>query len=413
MRFAASSAAASDVEDVLEQLLPPMESRVTAGMVDLVMLFGTQHYADDLDDVIDRLYAKFPNAVLIGCTAEGTIGGNQEWERVASMSLLAASLPDVHIRPFYLTQKHLESAITLADWERMVAVAPESHPTFVAFGDPFRADLHGFVEQINEAYPGAPLMGGVASGARAPGENRLLIGHRIYHDGIVGVALTGQVLVDTVVSQGCRPIGTPFVITKGERNLIHELGGHAAIERLHQVLVGLSEEEERLAQQSLLVGRVIDEYKDRFERGDFLISNIIGVERTTGAVGISGYARVGSTVQFHVRDADSADEDLRTMLAPHTSADVRGAMLFGCNGRGTRMWSTPGHDVNTVHDVLGDVPVAGFFCGGEFGPIGGRNFIHAFTASIALFRQPQNSEAQRPEGTPGDSGPGGAKSAPA
>jgi small ligand-binding sensory domain FIST len=200
------------------------------------------------------------------------------------------------------------------------------------------------------------------------------------------VALTGAVTVDTVVSQGCRPIGKPFVITKGARNIVYELGGKAALNQLHEVIVSLSEDDEQLARQSLLLGRVIDEYKDHFTRGDFLIHNIIGADRSNGAMAIAGHARVGATVQFHVRDAASADEDLRSLLAPYVGRDVKGALLFGCNGRGTNMWPKAGHDVGVLQEVLGNVPVAGFFCGGEFGPVSGKNFVHGFTASIALFR---------------------------
>ena len=205
---------------------------------------------------------------------------------------------------------------------------------------------------------------------------------------MVGVALTGNLKVDTVVSQGCRPIGKPFVITKGERNVIHELGGKPALERLHETYQSLPAEDEPLARQSLFVGRVIDEYKKSFARGDFLIHNIMGVDRRTGAIGIAGRAKVGATVQFHVRDAKSADEDLRLLLSPRAGRAIEGAMLFGCNGRGTNMWPQPGHDVGVLREMLGDVPVAGFFCGGEFGPIGGKNFVHGFTASIALFSEP-------------------------
>jgi small ligand-binding sensory domain FIST len=204
---------------------------------------------------------------------------------------------------------------------------------------------------------------------------------------MVGVALSGNLKVETVVSQGCRPIGRPFVITRAERNIIHELGRRPALEQLQNVLTKLPPDDEVLARESLFVGRAIDEYKGRFGRGDFLIHNIIGADRKSGAIGIAGQAKVGATVQFHVRDAQSADEDLRAMLTVHAKSDLRGAMLFGCNGRGTRMWPTPGHDVGVLRQVLGDVPVAGFFCGGEFGPVGGRNFVHGFTASIALFHE--------------------------
>lgn len=386
MRFASSITSTTDPVRAVAELVEPLGARVTPGMVDLALLFITSHYVDELSDVLEGIQTAFSGAVMLGCTAEGTIGRNCEIERTPSMSLLVGSLPDVDIRPFRMRQRDLDSIHAPPDWERVVGVAPESGPTFIGLADPFRLAVHELVEQLNDGYPGAPLVGGIASAGSMPKQNRLFVEDDVQEEGLVGVALSGGLTVDTVVSQGCRPIGKPFVITRGERNVVKELGGKPALEQLHSVLVGLSPDEERLARQSLFMGRVIDEYRDRFARGDFLIHNIIGVDRKSGAMAIAGHARVGSTVQFHVRDAASADEDLRAMLAPHAATGVRGAMLFGCNGRGTRMWPQPGHDAGVVQELLGDVPLAGFFCGGEFGRVGSKNFIHGFTASIALFR---------------------------
>jgi len=386
MRFASSITSTADPKQAVAELLAPLGERITPGMVDLALLFLTSHFVEELSDVLDGVGSAFPGAVVLGCTAEGTIGCDREIERAASMSLLVGTLPDVDIRPFRMRQRDLDSIRTPPDWERVVGVAPESHPTFIALADPFRLAVHDVVEQLNDGYPGAALVGGIASAGSMPQQNRLFVEDEVQQEGLVGIALTGAVAIDTVVSQGCRPIGKPFVITRGERNIVKELGGRPALEQLHNVLVALSPDDERLARQSLFMGRVIDEYKNRFTRGDFLIHNIIGVDRKSGAIAIAGHARVGSTVQFHVRDAASADEDLRAMLAPHAETGVRGAMLFGCNGRGTRMWPQPGHDAGVVRELLDDVPVAGFFCGGEFGRVGSRNFIHGFTASIALFR---------------------------
>lgn len=388
MRFASSVTAANDAERAVDELLGPIDSRVTPGMVDLVFLFVSKHFTEDLPDITDRIGSAFGGAVLVGCTVEGAIGHDKELERVPSMSLLAAEMPDVVIRPFYMNQHDLESIRRPTDWERFVGVSPESHPTFIAMSDPFRMAIHHLVDRLNDAYPSAPLIGGVASAARMPGQNRLILNGDLFNEGTIGIALTGRLIVETAVSQGCRPIGKPFVVTKGERNVIRQLGGMSSLERLRNVLVGLPEKDEQLVRESLFIGRVINEYKDRFSRGDFLIHNIIGVDRRNGAIAIAGHARVGATVQFHVRDALGADEDLRAMLAPFANAGIRGALLFGCNGRGTRMWSEPGHDIGVFRELLGDVPVAGFFCGGEFGPVGGRNFVHGFTASFALFREP-------------------------
>ncbi|MFQ5494637.1 MAG: FIST N-terminal domain-containing protein [Phycisphaerae bacterium] len=403
MRFACSVSDEGNAERAVDELLGPIDSRVTPGMVDLVLLHATAHFDDELPAVLHRLGETFAGAVLLGCTAEGTIGAGRELERVPSMSLLVGTLPDVTVRPFYLQQPELKANRTTADWERTVGASPEAAPVFIALADPFRFAVHDFVERINEAYVGAPLVGGVASAAAMPGQNRLLLNGEIYTDGLVGVALTGRLRVDTVVSQGCRPVGQPYVITRGERNIILDLGGKAPLEQLQHLLGGLSEDDARLARESLLIGRVIDEYRDRFARGDFLIHNILGVDKKSGAMAIAGQVRVGSTVQFHVRDADSADEDLRSLLARHSGGDHRGAMLFGCNGRGTRMWKTPGHDVGVLREALGDLPVAGFFCGGEFGPVGGRNFVHGFTASIALLGPADDTKAAT-HGTPAAEG---------
>ncbi|MCO6437377.1 MAG: FIST C-terminal domain-containing protein [Phycisphaerae bacterium] len=387
IRFASSVTTAARADRAVDEILRPIDSRVTPGMVDLALLFVTPHFEDDLPEIVDRVLSTLPSAVLLGCTAEGTIGFDQEVERTPSLSLLAASLPEVSVRPFHIRQNQLESARTEFDWEPLVGVSPESGATFISLADPFRVDVAEFIEQINQFFPGSPVVGGIASGGHAPGENRLIVAGELVEEGIVGVTLSGRLDVSTVVSQGCRPIGRPFVITKGERNVIQQLGGRPALEQLHDVIVQLPKEDDELARQALFLGRVIDERKAAFGRGDFLIQNILGADRASGALGIAGHAKVGATVQFHVRDAASADEDLRAMLATEKEREVAGAMLFSCNGRGTNMWPKAGHDVGVLRELLGPVPVAGFFCGGEFGPVGQRNFIHGFTASIALFRE--------------------------
>ncbi len=386
MRFASAIADHADIDESVDALLHTVEQRFTLGMADLAFLFVTAHFRDDTESFVDRLAGALPNAVLIGCTGEGAIGPGREIERAPAAALFVASLPDVAVRPFYLRQQHLASAESLFDWERLVGVSPESRPVFIALADPFRVDVHAFLDQLNRFFPRAPLVGGVASAASAPLQNRLISVDGVVREGIVGVSLSGNLRVETVVSQGCRPIGKPFVITRGERNVIQQLGGRPPLEQLQKVLVDLPEADAQLARLALFVGRVIDERKGAFARGDFLIHNIMGFDRKTGAIAIAGHARLGATIQFHVRDADSADEDLRTLLTPHADRNVAGALLFGCNGRGTNMWPQPGHDVGVFQELLGDVPVAGFFCGGEFGPVGGNNFIHGFTASLALFR---------------------------
>ncbi len=215
---------------------------------------------------------------------------------------------------------------------------------------------------------------------------------KVIEDGAVGCLFSGGVRFRTVVSQGCRPIGRTFVITKADRNVIQELGGRPALERLGEVFETLPEEDRDLARRALHVGRVTDEHKIEFRRGDFLVRNVLGADEEHGALAIADLVRRGQTVQFHVRDAATAGEDLRALLGEQASFlrdhPARGALLFSCNGRGTRLFPVPDHDVTAVRHGLGEVPVAGFFAGGEIGPVGGQNFLHGFTASVVLLCEP-------------------------
>jgi small ligand-binding sensory domain FIST len=247
-----------------------------------------------------------------------------------------------------------------------------------------------FLSQVNEVSPGVRVLGGMASGIRARGECRLLHDGGAVNQGAAGVLLHGPVGLRSIVSQGCRPIGRPLVITRAEDNIIYELGGRPSFERLKELWEGLNPEEQNLFRQGLHIGRVINEYQADFQRGDFLVRNVLGIEQSSGALGINDRVRVGQTVQFHVRDADTADEDLHALLQLDLHAHDRrptAGLVFSCNGRGTRLFREPHHDARALRAEAGPIPLAGFFAQGELGPVGGQNFIHGFTASIALFEE--------------------------
>jgi small ligand-binding sensory domain FIST len=228
----------------------------------------------------------------------------------------------------------------------------------------------------------------MASGG-GPGENRLFLYDQMLDSGAIGVVVRGGPRVRTIVSQGCRPIGTPFVVTRADRNVIYELGGIPPLERLQKIYPELPPRDQQLVESGVHLGVAINEYQDTFNRGDFLIVNVHGADRTSGALATGGLMRVGQTVQFHIRDADTADEDLRHLLQQDQSpgASRRAALLFTCNGRGTRMFSIPHHDALAIQQVLGPLPLAGFFAQGELGPVGAKNYIHGFTASVVLFEE--------------------------
>jgi len=215
-----------------------------------------------------------------------------------------------------------------------------------------------------------------------------MLGEEEFRSGAVAVLVHGPVEIRAVVSQGCRPIGRHFVVTKAEQNVILELSGKPPLAQLQEVFDTLTPREQELVQSGLHVGRVINEYQETFGRGDFLVRNVVGADRKSGAIAIGDFVRPGQTVQFHIRDAETADEELRELLSAARDSgggSPLGALMFTCNGRGTRMFSQPHHDAGALGEVLGGIPLAGFFAQGEIGPVGGHSFLHGFTASIALF----------------------------
>lgn len=384
MKFTSTVSVADDPLDAAREAIERTRSEIDPSSVDFLAVFASGHGVDEFRDIVSRLGTTFGRARSIGCTAEGTIGDGKEFEEAKSLAVLAGSLPQVRIRPFHVTQDILESDTPLAD---ALGVKKSDQPVFLALGDPFSVDIRRLLEGLNADFGGCPVVGGMASAGRRPGENALLLDGAVHQEGLVGLALTGNVSVTTVVSQGCRPIGRPYIVTKGDANVVRSLRNLRALDALKEVVSQLSSEDKALLESGFFLGRAIDEYKSQYGRGDFLIQNVMGADPDSGAIAIGGEVRVGTTVQFHVRDADSADEDLRNLLQKREGyASPAGALLFSCNGRGTRMWTEPGHDATALRQTYGDLPFAGFFCAGELGPVGGQNFIHGFTASIALFR---------------------------
>jgi len=225
------------------------------------------------------------------------------------------------------------------------------------------------------------ILGGFASGARGPSGNRLLLDEAIFDAGMVGVALDG-VPMRTVVSQGCRPIGDPLTVTGSAGNVVTELASQRPMDVLRKMAEGVSNEDKALLASGLHVGVVIDEGQHEYERGDFLIRGVLGADPDTGAIAIGATVEVGSTLQFQVRDASTASDDLVDLLS-EISADA--ALTFTCNGRGEHLFGRSGHDAELVHELTGSRATAGMFCAGEFGPVRAENHLHGFTASTLLF----------------------------
>jgi small ligand-binding sensory domain FIST len=358
------------------------------GKPDLAVLFVSADRADACGAIAGKLCDRLETEHLMGCTAESVVGAGQEIEGEPAMSLWLARLPGAEVLPMHLAFQRTPEGGAILGWPDALLNAWPTPATMLLLGEPFTFPADFLLERMNEDHPGLAVAGGMASGASIPGESRVILGRQVFSEGAVAVLLSGTVRVRTVVSQGCRPIGKHFVITRSEQNVIYELGGKPAVIQLHEVLVTLPTREQEMVRRGLHLGRVVSEYQDHFEQGDFLVRNVLGIDPETGAVVVGDYVRIGQTVKFHIRDWQTADADLRQLLAAardETGGKAGGALLFTCNGRGTRMFPEPHHDATAIRNALGDIPLAGFFAAGELGPVAGQNFVHGFTASIALF----------------------------
>jgi small ligand-binding sensory domain FIST len=344
---------------------------------DLLVVFVSPHFVGAVDDVTAAFREVLEPRVLLGATAVGVVGGAREVEESPGLSVFAASCPDAELTSVALDVERTPDGLAVVGWPDLAG----DPSTLLLLADPFSFPLDGFLGRLREDRPGLQVIGGAASAARGPGGNRLMIDDRVTTSGAVGVFIDG-LSVRAVVSQGCRPVGAPYVVTDGDGNRIRELAGRSAIERVQDTAAAANEEDRALMQAGLHLGIVVDEHQVDFERGDFLVRNVLGGDAATGAIVVGDEVTVGQTVQFHVRDAAAADEDLRALLA---GEDASAALLFTCNGRGARFFGVPDHDAAVVDQLLGPLPVAGAFCAGEVGPVSGRTFLHGFTASLALF----------------------------
>jgi small ligand-binding sensory domain FIST len=396
IRFASALSTEADttlaVDDVLEQLTAALP--VPA---DMVIAFYSPHHNEKLGTMRHALHDELEPSTQLGVTAEGVIGTGREVQDGPGLSVIAASLPGAQLHPFRYDDIDWALLIKSPDALRASIAGPLTDVrAIIMLADPFSTPIMALLPAIHEAMPGVPVVGGMASGGSRPGANRLMFGDDWLEQGAVGLAIGGGVRVDTTVSQGCRAIGSPFVVTKSQRHLVQELGGRNALQVLQEMAQGLSDEDRQLiATTGLHVGRVIDEYKSRFGRGDFVIRGISGIDDQRGYVAIGDpQLRVGQTIQFHVRDQATARQDMELLLEMqkiHGPAD--GALLFSCNGRGSRLFDTPNADADMTKDAIGPAPLAGFFAAGELGPVGQQNFIHGHTACLAVFRSDTDRQA--------------------
>ena len=415
--------ALSTLEDPIDaghQLADRIAAQID-GPPDLLMVFATIHHARKMGMIADTLRDRLSSVHMLGVTAAGVISGPTELADGAGISVMACRFPGVEISPFWidhLSARDSMEARAASLSERINASSKMRAALF--FADPFSVPLVNLIPALSASRmqvvsdsgrsdPIGTILGGMASAGSRPKTNTLLLDGEIRNSGAMGVTLSGPIQVDTIVSQGCRPIGRPMVITRARGNLILELGGVRAVDAIRETVHELGQQDRELLGNGLMLGRVIDETKSYFGRGDFLIRNIMGGDEESGAVAVADLVQAGQTVQLHLHDAQTAREDLSLLLdGQRLYSKPAGAMLISCTGRGKAFFGGQAHDAPTIthaFDAVQDgatkaksgtevdpqagIPVAGFFAGGEIGPIDNEVFQHGHTAVVGIFRDPE------------------------
>ncbi|MGO9819413.1 MAG: FIST N-terminal domain-containing protein [Solirubrobacteraceae bacterium] len=355
---------------------------LATGRVDLAVVFATGAHLVAPEATLEGVHSALAPAALIGCGAGGVLGDGRELESGTAVAVWAASLGDGAARPFHA---HVDGDGPDGVLHGLPECGPES--ALMLLCDPYSFPADQVLATLAEATPGVPVLGGLASARTVDGSGALFFGDEVCEQGAVGVSLDGVELLPCV-SQGATPLGRELTITAAEGNVIHELAGRPAIKTIETVIGELSLSDRALVAAGLLLGIVIDGGKPEYEQGDFLVRGVLGADPDTGSVAIGASVEPGQVVRLHARDARSADEDLRRELrlrALAAGGEPAGALVFSCNGRGQRMFGATDHDATVVAEELNGAPAAGFFAAGEIGPVGGRSFLHGFTATVAVF----------------------------
>jgi small ligand-binding sensory domain FIST len=357
------------------------------GQPDLLFMFASYSYGTDTPALLKTIYEKSGTGLLVGCTGQGVIGAERELENRGGLTLLALNLPGATLRATHITE--VQQNLPGFSIGGTTGASRLDTNAWLLLCDPFSFDATALLGRFESEFPTMPLVGGMASGDFYVRQTFLFHNGTMLEEGALLVGVGGAYTVQPVVSQGATPIGSAWMVTESRGRIIDQISGRTAYQILVETVRGLPPEQQRKVTNNLLIGLAVDEYKSEFGRGDYIIRGLEAVDPHSGAIAVNDYPRVGQTIQFQLRDAEAADEDLRALLTEfrQNAGDNLpvGGVLFSCNGRGMNMFPEPHHDARTISQEMNGLPLAGFFCNGEIGPIGKKNFLHGFTASLGLF----------------------------
>lgn len=392
MRFASALSEHVETGQAVVQALESIHAQLGAADPDLILVFATPSHAPRFETLARSLRSAFPGSVIAGAGGLGIAGDGREVEQRPAIGLFAARLPGIEINAVCASAEELlNNTSTLAK-----EIAAKTGAATLLLSEPFSPGIEELLAELDRAAPGIPTLGGIASGADSPGSSALFLGEEVHRSGVIGIALRGALEVQQIVAQGCRPIGTPMFVTSARGNTLHTLDGRSPTEILQELFDVADAREKALLQSSLFLGIQMHAGRSEYEHGDFLVRNLIGGDPETGALSIGAPVEPNQVVQFHLRDAHTASEDLGHALRRHTKLRerVRGALLFSCTGRGHGLYGVANHDTDAIQARLGPLPMSGFFGNGEIGQVEGRTFLHSYTSAVALFCEPEKTSGR-------------------
>ena len=391
MRWSSTVSERHSLVEAVEECVDKAVEELGGVVPNVAIAFASEHHSEHFDQIPGLVLRGLGDCILIGCSGGGVIGAGSEVEHRPGFALAAASLPNVDISPFHVSDAELPDGDAGPEiWERLMGVGASDKPDFILMADPFSIRGEHLLMGLDYAFPNSVKIGGLASGATRPNGNALFLGDQVYREGAVGIAVRGDITIETIVSQGCRPIGEPMHVARCDRNLLVELSSGPPLEVLNRLFRDLSDHDRQLARHSLFLGIAMNELNEQPALGDFLIRNIVGIDPRTGTLAVGEMLEEGQTVQFHLRDSATSAQDLDAMLTSYTAAhplyEEAGALLFQCLGRGSYLYGRPDHDTDMFRDKVGNLPLTGFFCNGEIGAVGGSTFLHGYTSAFGIIR---------------------------
>ena len=394
MQWVSELSTAPSFIDALSEAAAGVSARLDGSVPTVVFAFASPHHREHFAALPAAVAEALGTATVFGCGASGVIGGAREVERSPALTLVGAVMPAVQVRPLHLDTRVLPKAdAPSVQWHERLGVEPDQAETIILLADPHTAHVAPVLVGLDRAYPNATKIGGLVSASAPPESAGLFAGTRTYTDGLIALAISGNVIVDTLVAQGCRPVGMPMFVTRAEANLAHELDGRSSARILQETYEQAPPRDRELMRTALFIGVASEPGRETYAHGDFLVRNVLGIDGRTGALAVGTNLKTGSVVQFHVRDADTSADDLAAHLARYRERGVHpsGALMFSCGGRGVGLYGHPNHDIDALIDCVGresgELPVGGFFGVGELGPVGRHTYLHGYTSAFALFRR--------------------------